>query len=167
MSKKEMITKGLLFSGCLLAVVNIFCLFGEAVFIKETYEGLSIRVGLGNMFQAIFATGQFKGMGVKGGLITLFVFEILSILIAGFIVFASFSDKIPSKYVTYSAIGLSVLLLVCAILGFCTKAIVLKDAPNEVKGYYHLGVGAVLYSVFSLLGMGCLISSIAYNKLAK
>jgi len=171
MSKKEKVTKVLILIGCLFAIVSIFCLFGESMNATMEMQGVSMKYGCGTMFDAIFLKGIFEGSGFKpfAGLITLFVFEIIAIILAITVVVGMFTDKLSKKCVNYTAMILAVVLLVTAILGFCTKVFMLKNigVPAGQMGLYHLSVGPILFSVFSLVGLISLGAAATYSKFSK
>lgn len=180
MNKENIISKILAICGSILGIFSIFCLFGPSIVAKNgslTNKGPT-------MFEIMFGTGNANGESLAG-LIVLFVFEIIVIILGIVFIVGLLTKKIQSKYLVAIMIFIAVLLLTCAILSFCTKAMsYAHDLEQLMKGgyytreqarqildsmyvYIHLGGGAISYSILALIGFVSSGLSLLAYKLGK
>jgi len=161
--RRSFVYKALICLGALLAVVAIFCFFGNAI--EWNYDGSIIKY-YPSVFNYMFGS---KNAISCAGLIVLFVFELIALLGGITLVVILFMEKLSKKHLIIYILSLAGLLLVCAILSFCTKAFIVNayiretpEAASTIKEFFEnaqISSGAVSYSVLTLIGFVSLGSS--------
>ncbi|MCQ2794086.1 MAG: hypothetical protein MJ207_01795 [Bacilli bacterium] len=164
--------------GCLLAIVSIFCFFGSAFkivmddgSIHEFVNGPSMFVAMfGGMYTVVIGGEEypFGPIEADAGMITLFVFALLALLVAVIIAVGFFSKKIKPNFITILTVAMCVFLLVAVIMSFCTLHILdIAGDPDPLTGAVDkLGSGAISYSVLGLIALLSSVGGVILSKKA-